>query len=106
MTLVLATTRSDIASYVQALFSVYILLILVHILSTWLFAFGFRPGYHRWLDVVLDFLRDISQPYLKLFSRFIPAVGGIDFGPIIAIFVLGIIDTIVVNLIRGNSAFG
>jgi YggT family protein len=51
--------------------------------------------------MVLDFLRDVCEPYLRLFRRLIPSFGGIDFTPMIAIFVLVIVDRIVVNAIGG-----
>jgi YggT family protein len=98
-----ALTRSDIAGYVQALFQVYILLILLYVLLNLLFAFGLRPPYSRWSDAVLGFLRDICEPYLGLFRRFIPPIGMFDITPIIAIFVLIIVQRLVVGLIAGSS---
>jgi YggT family protein len=54
------------------------------------------------MDAVLGFLRDICEPFLRLFRRVIPAFGGIDFSPILAIVTLQIINSIVVNgLIHG-----
>ena len=96
-----ALTRVDIANYVSALFTVYIVLIFLYILLNLLFSFGMRLPYARWSDAVLTFLRDVCEPYLRLFRRFIPALGMFDFSPIIAIFVLYIVRTIVVNAIAG-----
>jgi uncharacterized protein YggT (Ycf19 family) len=96
-----AVTRVDIANYVSALFTVYIVLIFLYILLNLLFSFGVRLPYHRWSDAVLTFLRDVCEPYLRLFRRFIPALGGLDFSPIIGIFLLYIVRTIVVNAISG-----
>jgi YggT family protein len=51
---------------------------------------------------VLGFLRDICEPFLRVFRRIIPAFGGIDFSPILAIFTLQIVNSVVVgNLIHG-----
>ena len=97
----LASTRADIANYVSALFEVYLLLILLYILLNLLFSFGVRLPYARWTDVLLGFLRDVSEPYLKIFRRFIPPVGVLDFTPMIAILVLVIVRTVVVNAISG-----
>jgi YggT family protein len=60
-----------------------------------------RPPYSRWTDLVLNFLRDVCDPYLRLFRRIIPTVGMFDFSPIIAIFVLYIVDRVVVGVIGG-----
>jgi YggT family protein len=96
-----ALTRADVGTYVNALFEVYILLIFIYILLNLMFSLGVRPPYSRWTDRVLDFLRDVSEPYLRLFRRLIPSFGGIDFTPMIAIFVLVIVDRIVVSAIGG-----
>jgi uncharacterized protein YggT (Ycf19 family) len=99
--LVVATTRGDIANYVSALFYVYILIIFVYILLNLIFSLGARPPYSRWSEAVLNFLRDVSEPYLRLYRRLIPAVGGFDFTPMIAIFVLYFIRSLVVRAIGG-----
>lgn len=96
-----ALTRVDIANYVSALFTVYIVLIFLYILMNLLFSFGVRLPYARWSDAIVSFLRDVTEPYLRLFRRFIPPLGMFDFSPIIAIFVLYIVRTIVVNAISG-----
>ena len=96
-----ALTRGDIANYVQALFLVYILLIFVYILLNMMFSLGLRPPYSRWTDAIMNFLRDVCEPYLKIFRRFIPPIGMFDLTPMIAIILLYIVQTIVVNAIRG-----
>jgi YggT family protein len=99
--LALALTRVDIANYVDALFTVYIILILIYILVNLLFSFGLRPPYSRYTDAVLGFLRDVCEPYLGLFRRFIPPIGMFDFSPIIALFVLYIVRQLVYSAIHG-----
>ena len=97
----LATAREDIAGYVDALVLVYTLLIIAYILSSLFFSFGGRVGYSRITDGILTFLRDVCEPYLRFFRRFIPAIGPLDLSPIVAIFVLQIVGGIVVAAIRG-----
>lgn len=99
MLAVAAVTRHDIANYVSAVFLVYIVIIFVHILLSMLFSFGMRMAYARWTDAVLNFLRDVSEPYLRLFRRFIPPLGAIDLSPMIAIIVLYVVRTLLVGVI-------
>ncbi len=96
-----AVTRANAANFVQDLFDVYIALILIYILTNLVFSFGARPPYWRALDAVLAFLRDVSEPFLGLFRRLIPAVGSIDLSPMLAILVLIVARQILVNLISG-----
>jgi YggT family protein len=90
---------STVVSYIGALFDVYIILIFLYILATLLLSFGVRPGYSRAFDAVMGFLRDVSEPYLRIFRRFIPPIGMVDLSPMVAIFVLIIVRTIVVGAI-------
>jgi YggT family protein len=99
--IVLADARDEIAGYVGAIFLVYTLLIIAYILSSMFFAFGGRVPYSRWSSAVLGFLRDVCEPYLAIFRRFIPTLGPIDISPIVAIFVLNIAVGILVSIIRG-----
>lgn len=100
MSLVLAVTRSDIASYVDALFLVYIILIFVRILLSWIPRIPYNPT----LSAIINFIHEVTNPYLNLFRRILPPVGGggfaLDLSPIIAVFVLLILRAIVVGAIE------
>ncbi len=95
--LILASARTQIAGYLSALIYVYILLIIFHIVVQLLFSAGFRPPYSRATDAVLGFLRDICEPFLRIFRRVLPSFGGIDFSPIVAIVALELVNSIVVQ---------
>jgi YggT family protein len=97
--LALASARSDVAKYVGALFLVYIILIFAYILVNLMLSFGMRLPYARWTDSVLTFLRDVSDPYLRLFRKFIPSIGGLDLSPMIAIILLYVVRQLLVNVI-------
>ncbi len=96
-----ALTRGDIGNYVDALFEVYIVLLFVYILLNLLFSFGMRLPYARWTDGLTNFLRDVSEPYLRIFRRFIPPLGSFDLSPMIAIIVLYFVREVLVNVISG-----
>jgi len=97
---VTAISRSDVASYVDALFLVYIILIFVRILLSWIPRIPYNPT----LSAVINFIHEVTDPYLNLFRRILPPVGGggfaLDLSPIIAIFLLFIVRAIVVSAIN------
>jgi uncharacterized protein YggT (Ycf19 family) len=99
--LVIATARESIANFLSALLTVYIILIFAYILTSLLFSFGGRIPYSRWSSAVLGFLRDVVEPFLGLFRRFIPPIGPVDVSPIVAILVLQIVGRILINAIHG-----
>jgi YggT family protein len=102
MILVLASARTQIADYLSTLIYVYTLLIILYIVIQLLFNVGLRPPYSRTTDALLGFLRDICEPFLRVFRRLIPAFGGLDLSPILAILTLQIVNSIIVaGLIHG-----
>jgi len=93
---ILASTRTTIADYIETAIYVYIVIIFVYVLLQLLFSVGLRIPYARWTDVLLTFLRDVCEPFLRLFRRF-ARFGPVDFSPIFAIIVLELINTVVVR---------
>jgi YggT family protein len=100
--LILATARSSIADFLDALLTVYVLLIIAYIITSLIFSFGGRIPYSKWSSAILGFLRDVCEPYLSLFRRFIPPIGPIDISPIVAILFLQlVVGFLLIPLIRG-----
>lgn len=99
--LALAISRADVTDYVGALFVVYIILIFCNILLSWIPRMPYRP----WLRAVADFVTETTNPYLNIFRRLLPPVGGrgfaLDLSPMIGVIVLIFLQSIVVSLIQG-----
>jgi YggT family protein len=95
----LAVTRNDVADYVSALFLVYIILIFLNVLSSWIP----RMPYYRALRATLDFIHETTDPYLNLFRRFLPPLGGggfaLDLSPVLGVIALFILRAVIVGLI-------
>src|SRR5690242_21905214 len=91
--------RSQIAGFVGALIDVYTLIIFASIIVSWIFSFGVRVPYSRPVNAVLDFLRDVTNPYLRIFRRLGLQFGPIDLSPMVAILVLIFGSQLIVNLI-------
>ena len=97
-TLMAAIGRAEIADYVSALFLVYTALIFIRVLLSWVP----RIPYILWLRAIVRFIEETTDPYLNLFRRIIPPIGGrLDISPILAIFVLLIAQGLIVGAIRG-----
>lgn len=97
----LALSRGDVADYVSALFIVYTVLIFLNILISFVPRMPYRP----WLRAVLDFVKDTTDPYLNLFRRFLPPIGGggfaLDLSPMIGVIVLLVARALIVGAIDG-----
>ncbi len=99
--MIFALTRYDVADYVGALFTVYIILIFLNVLISWVP----RMPYNRALRATLDFIKETTDPYLNLFRRVLPSIGGggfaLDLSPILGVIALFILRVIVVGAIEG-----
>jgi YggT family protein len=84
-----------LANFVYVFLWVYLLLLFAYILTSWV-----RLPYRPWLNRVQRFLYDVCDPYLRIFRRFIPPVGPLDLSPMVAIFVLLIIQNVLVSLLQ------
>ena len=91
--------RQEIADFVGALFFVYGLCVIAWIVASFVFALGVRVPYNRVANAILDFLRDVSEPYLRIFRKLPLRIGMFDLSPIVALLVLRIVGGIVVSLI-------
>lgn len=101
MNQVLALTRGDLAAYVNALFTVFIALVFLRVLMSWIP----RLPDNSAIQAVAGFIRETTDPYLNLFRRFLPPVGGggfaLDLSPVVGIILLLVGQQIIVALVRG-----
>jgi len=91
--------RQEIADFLSALIFVYTIIIVAWIVAQFVFSLGARVPYNRYFSAVLDFLRDVSDPYLRIFRRLPLQFGPIDFSPIVAIIALQVVGGFIVGLI-------
>jgi YggT family protein len=79
----LADAASSIHTFIDVFIYVYVLLIFVYVLTSWV-----RLPYSVWVRRISEFLRDVCEPYLRLFRRILPPLGPLDLSPVVAIFAL------------------
>ena len=91
---VLGDAITQVETFVRVLALVYTFVILVYILTSWL-----RLPYSPWLNRIQRFLYDVTEPYLRLFRRVLPSTGPLDFSPMVAVFVLWIVEQVVVRIL-------
>jgi YggT family protein len=88
--ILLLDAASSANRFIDDFIWVYVLLIFAYVLSSWV-----RLPYSPWLRRIQDFLRDVCEPYLRLFRRWLPSFGPLDLSPVVAIIVLVIVMRVV-----------
>ena len=97
-----AITRNAVANYVTTLVYVYVILIFIRVLMSFLP----RVPYSRPLDIFLTFVRDVVDPYLNLFRRFLPMArvgpAALDLSPMLGTIVLILVGNLIASAIAGG----
>ncbi|MBE9093744.1 YggT family protein [Tychonema sp. LEGE 07203] len=70
-----------LATTLSTFLQIYIVLMIFRVLLSWF------PNIN-WYDPPFSILSQLTDPYLNLFRSIIPPLGGIDFSPLIAFFLL------------------
>ena len=76
-------TVDSVQSFVDVFLYVYVLVIFVYILTSWI-PLPYSPALSR----VQRFLYDVCNPYLRVFRRVVPPLGPLDLSPVLAVVVL------------------
>ena len=97
----LASVRSSIADYILALGIVYTILIFAYVLFQLLYSLGARFPYARWFEVLQEWLRDVCEPFLRIFRRILPMIGPLDISPIVAVIVLNFACRLLARAVQG-----
>jgi YggT family protein len=103
VTIFAASAREEIADFLGALLTVYVIVIVAWVVVSFVFAMGVRMPYSRVSNAVLDFLRDTANPWLGIFRRLPLQIGPLDLSPIVAIIVLQLVGGIVIEIIRPGA---
>lgn len=94
-------SRDDVAGYIQTLVIVYVILIFIRVIMSYIT----RMPYNVALDKVLTFVRDVTDPYLNMWRRILPMAklgpAAIDLSPMVGTIVLILVGNIVAGIIAG-----
>jgi YggT family protein len=88
-----AVTKAE--TFVNVFVTVYTLIILVYIITSWL-----RLPYSPWLNRIQRFLYDVAEPYIRLFRRVLPPMGPLDLSPMVAVIALWLLDRVLITVLE------
>ena len=73
---------------IQGLLSLIVLAIIASAIMSWLVAFNVVNARNDFVRMLLHFLEAVTRPFLWPIQKVIPALGGVDISPVIAILIL------------------
>jgi YggT family protein len=80
---------------INIVFQILQLLILVDVIGSWIVAARVRLP--NWVYDILQAVHSITSPILSPIRRLLPNMGGLDFSPIIALLLLGLLQSLIVQ---------
>ena len=82
----------------DSVISIYLWVIIINALLSWLVAFNILNTQNRFVFSVLDVTYKLTDPILNRIRRYIPNFGSIDISPIILILVLMFLRNLVFEI--------
>jgi len=73
---------------VDSVINIYIWLIIINVILSWLVAFNVLNTQNRFVFAVLNATHQLTDPVLNKIRRFIPNLGSIDISPVVLILLL------------------
>lgn len=83
---------SLISTIINSIFTILYILILVDVIGSWLVVARLRLP--NWVLDILGTVHSIVSPILNPIRRLMPNMGGLDLSPIIALFLLQIVQSL------------
>jgi YggT family protein len=77
-----------LAKLINAVVQIYIFILIVQVVMSWLIAFNVVNTRNRFVYMVADIAYKLTDPLLRPIRRILPNFGGIDISPIVLILLL------------------
>ena len=81
---------------VDTIISIYIWIIIIQVILSWLVAFKVVNTGNRVIYVIGDALFRLTEPVMRPVRKLIPAIGGFDLSPVVVILLLVFIRNLIV----------
>lgn len=87
---------------VDSVIQIFIWMLIVSAILSWLTAFGVVNRYNRAVSVIGDTLYRLTDPVLRPIRAILPNLGGVDVSPIVAILLLTFLRNLVFEFFSGR----
>ena len=87
---------------VDSIINIYIWLIIINAILSWLVAFNVLNTQNRFVFEVLNATHQLTDPVLNKIRRYIPNLGSLDISPVVLILLLIFIRNLFFELLAPN----
>ena len=87
---------------IDSVINIYIWLIIINAILSWLVAFNVLNTQNRFVFAVLNATHQLTDPVLNKIRKFIPNLGSIDISPVVLILLLFFIRNLFFEILAPN----
>jgi YggT family protein len=80
---------------ISSVIGIYAWIVIVSVIATWLISFNVINSSNNFVVMVIEFLYRVTEPVLSKIRRFLPAMAGFDFSPLVLILFLWFIQEVI-----------
>ncbi len=84
---------------INLLFEIYSYILIASIVMSWLLAFGIISYGNANVRQFIGVLNKLTEPVLGPIRRILPAIGGLDFSPLVAFIILRFVQSEVIKIL-------
>jgi YggT family protein len=82
---------------IENIISLYIFLLIVQAVLSWLVAFNVVNSYNKFVSVVGEVTYKLTEPLLRPIRSVLPQIGGLDVSPIVLILLLQFLRLLILD---------
>ncbi|MEO0328491.1 MAG: YggT family protein [Pseudomonadota bacterium] len=72
-------------------------IVILSAVFSWLYAFNIINNSNQFVNMIGNFLYQMTEPVYRPIRRFLPNLGGIDLSPIIVLFIIMFLQYLLIN---------
>ena len=72
-------------------------IVILSAVFSWLYAFNVINNSNQFVNMIGNFLYQMTEPVYRPIRRFIPDLGGIDLSPIVVLFIIMFLQYLLIN---------
>ena len=87
---------------IDAVATIYIWIIIINVVLSWLVNFNVINPYNQFVRVVHTFCYRATEPLLAPIRRFLPDLGGLDISPVILLIAIAAARMLLINVLESG----
>lgn len=94
-----------VLNLVDAILALIIVVLIVHVVLSWLFAFDIVSRRNRFVGAIFEFTSRLTDPLLRPLRRLIPPIAGVDLSVLVLLLLLQFLRELLPRVLIGSPLY-